>query len=685
MISAIIPFKDWSHERLDRCIASLRNLPAISEILIVDFGSETPLVAPKGCRVVRVEADLWCLSEANNIGIAEAQNTVILKIDADVQLLLDNDTLGDLAHTVAAGEVSFYVLQPTDFQYRDGRASQKRLRPSWGEGCGNLFNRADVIEIGGFDTRYFDYGGEDNDLCKRLRRNNKRVEAHQSDKVLHERHPPSASRISGRFTDSHKTMLLADGSIFRPHPFRHSDYNNPDVFGPAITVAIATTDRPNRGVHLDYCLGGLAAQSFSDFEVLICENGSPATARLDEQELRTRFPSLDIRVISMDEPSIPKARNKITQHARGFYIAVHDDDDFSFPSRFEEQLACLAEQEEPVHGCHSSWIEFDETNGQLKSYLGQPRDINELHRRPGKITLHSTGFYRRDVLLRIPYDESLTLGSDHQLQIRMLLAGLEVPHTGRFHALKRLHEASVTSTGTETQRDVADRVNAAYKYFLGEPFLKAIKTEDTEKLWVTGFPTMREMLAFLPDTFGAFHIDLSMEAALQLGFDPIFGAADAQGFAGLTFAPAWRGYGDETQLVLRTQAPLSAGDTLNTLRNFQGLAGVDVIAAAEIATQQNLHSLEALRVERGQRHVVSRQFGTMSEALAALNPQLLAMIQGQFGFFAVNYPATGVHILLGAFDNVADLDYALNIANAGGSDDFFAVSNRGRKGGFHGA
>ena len=389
MISVIVPFRDWYLDRLKTCLTHLRRFPSITEVIVVDFGSSQPVPNLPDCHVVRVEADRWCLSEANNIGISEATNDVVMKIDADVHLLLDEATLRGLADSVASGQVAFHVLQPTDFDAKDGQHVRKRLRPSWSEGACNLFSRRDVIEIGGFDTRFYDYGGEDNDLCQRLRRYGKRVELFVSDKVLHERHPPSTARTHGHFSDHHKKALLEDGSIFRMHPFRHSSYENDSTFCPAITVAIATTDRPSREEHLYHCLRGLAAQTVRDFEVVICENGAPGSKRLDEAALRSAFPDLDIRLFSLDEPSIPKTRNLITDHARGFYIAVHDDADFSVPARFEEQLECMAEHD-GAHGCHSSWIEFDETNGRLTSYIGQSRDIEKLFRQQGKVTLHST-------------------------------------------------------------------------------------------------------------------------------------------------------------------------------------------------------------------------------------------------------------------------------------------------------
>lgn len=686
MISAIIPFRDWSVSRLEACVAHLRRLPSITETLLIDFGSKEPLRVLKDTRVVRVTADRWCLSEANNIGIAEATNDVILKIDADMHLLMEDHALRALTDQVLSGDVSFHVLQPTDFEDDNGRRVRKRLRASWSEGACNLFSRQDVIEIGGFDTRFFDYGGEDNDLCQRLRRYGKTVNAVVSDTVLHERHPPSDARIHSRFTEAHKQSLLADGSIFRTDPFRYSDFKRPNVFGPAITVAIATTARPNRDKHLAHCLAGLAAQTVQDFEVLICENGSPKSARLKQTALRKAFPLLDLRVISIDVPSIPKARNRVTDLARGFYIAVHDDDDYSLPTRFEEQLACMAEHE-GAHGCHSSWIEFDEANGRLTTYLGQTRTIDKLFRQPGKVTLHSTGFYRRDVLKRVRYDESLTLGADYDLNIRMLLAGLEVPHTGKFHCMRRLHGSSVSTTGAPIQRAVSDRSNGAYKYFLGEPFLAAIREDEEDNLWVTGFPTMWEMLAFLPDDFGAFYIDLDLESALSLGFDPIFGASDAAShnqFEGVEFVPAFQGHGHNTRFVLRSRETLAARQCLEHLPAFRDLKGLDVVSHAELFNTPALHSLDQLSVGRGQRRVISRRYDTMSDALAALPSSLLTFGLAQIQFFAVNQPAEGVHVLLGSFDNVADLEYALRIANSGGAGDFVAVTNQGKRGGFNG-
>jgi hypothetical protein len=244
----------------------------------------------------------------------------------------------------------------------------------------------------------------------------------------------------------------------------------------------------------------------------------------------------------------------------------------------------------------------------------------------------------------------------------------------------------VSATGTALQRDTAEGTNGAYRNFVGAPFLAAVRAQNDEGLWVSGFPTLREMLGFLPPAFGAFRIDLSLEASLAVGFDPVFGAAN-QGswqFAGLDFAPARRGFCSDTKLVMRSRRCLTAGEMLERLDAFRELPGIDVVSDIELENQPALQSLDALRLDKGKRRVISRRYADMAEALRALPASLLASRLGRIEFFAVNDPAPGVHVLLGTFDNAADLEYALGLANAGGTGEFFAVSNQGLRGGFHG-
>jgi hypothetical protein len=135
---------------------------------------------------------------------------------------------------------------------------------------------------------------------------------------------------------------------------------------------------------------------------------------------------------------------------------------------------------------------------------------------------------------------------------------------------------------------------------------------------------------------------------------------------------------------MRTEEALTAGECLTKLKSFLALRSVDIVSDIELANHSKLQSLEDITVGRGQRRVISRRFGSMAEALAALPAGLLSLGLGQIQFYAVNHPETGVHVLLGTFDTVADLEYALRVANSGAVGDFMAVTNRGKRGGFNG-
>lgn len=681
MITAIIAFRDWEIERLSTCVEAFSAYPQITEVIVVDFGSAIPLEPADKYRVVRVEADTWCLSEANNIGIAEAHNDIVLKIDADVRFGLDGTVLDDLIQKLTTKQVSFFNIQVTDVDGFKESTSNARLRPSWGEGACNLFVRADVIEIGGFDTRYFDYGGEDNDLCKRLRHYGKVVVNYAAIGVLHRRHAPSAAQVNARFTPALKARLLSDATIFRSRPFRFSDYSGAEVFGPAVTVAIATTHRHGRAEQLAHCLRAYSRQTFQDFEIRICENGSPQEEQLSQEVLREQFPRLRIFVHQLAEASIPKARNHITANALGFYIAVQDDDDISFPARLEEQLACLGSTI-GAHGCHSSWIEFDEASGRLSSYKGKRRDIQTLMHGTGKITLHSTGIYRKDVLKRFPYNDTMRLGSDYDLCMRMTLAGLKVPHTQRFHCLRRLHSSSVSSDGQPEQRDVSRQTNNTYRAFLGEAFLVRMQERESKDVWPTGFPSRLEMMGLLPPDFGAFKIVLTLENAVLAGLDPIFEPGNCT-LHDIAFEATWQGLGKETRLIAQSKKDFTAEEILEVFPRLAREASAEVISTTELNSPESLRALQDLEVAEKLRVVASGRLETMGDVAAVLSAVAeIDLGEQKVELFAVNDPVPGLHVLLGSYRKRDALHAALRAVDASCPGLFAPYANRGLSGDF---
>lgn len=104
---------------------------------------------------------------------------------------------------------------------------------------------------------------------------------------------------------------------------------------PVISVIIPTF---NRAHFIGDAIRSILRQSFTDFELLVIDDGSTdrtadVVGAIDDGR---------IRLIGHDRNhGIPAARNTGLEHARGRFIAWLDSDDISRPTRLEEQLRYL--------------------------------------------------------------------------------------------------------------------------------------------------------------------------------------------------------------------------------------------------------------------------------------------------------------------------------------------------------
>jgi glycosyltransferase involved in cell wall biosynthesis len=100
MFSVVIPNRNRL-ESLKAVISSWQSQKLISEIIVVDYGSENPIriddfPIPEKVKIVRVEgADDWRIGHAINIGVDWAANRYICKLDSDV-LIETSDWINSL-------------------------------------------------------------------------------------------------------------------------------------------------------------------------------------------------------------------------------------------------------------------------------------------------------------------------------------------------------------------------------------------------------------------------------------------------------------------------------------------------------------------------------------------------------------------------------------------------------------
>jgi GT2 family glycosyltransferase len=113
---------------------------------------------------------------------------------------------------------------------------------------------------------------------------------------------------------------------------------------PAVSVVIPTY---NRAADLRRCLESLAAQTFTDFEVLICDDGS-----VDEtSDVASSFSGrLEVRYENAENFGGPaRPRNRGIAAARGQYIAFLDSDDWWTPEKLDRSVAALVSGADVVY------------------------------------------------------------------------------------------------------------------------------------------------------------------------------------------------------------------------------------------------------------------------------------------------------------------------------------------------
>ena len=477
MLSVLMAVRDWPVERIKASAASYAAVSSsvIDEIIVLDFGSSTPVPAaemPERVRVVRVEARRWSLAEATNAAMLAARNDIVAKTDADMLLSPhSHEGLADAAREIADGSCDILLTQDVNLPetigldeaaaaVAGGEYPAGRLRPRWGQGSLTFFSRKVWARIGGYDSRLTGWGDEDNDFCDRARRSGARLGWIPSGRIrlFHVWHPPTYHHTHvARERMANRQLVKDDKTVFRPLRFLHSDVGAlaaPEVLRrdyPMVTIAIATSARPNRDRMIGECIRSFRGQIDGDFEVAIVDNGSDDASHASLQASLSSLKAIaPIRLERQQQASIPIARNATTAMARGRFICIIDDDDIAFPNRLADHLKSF-ESDGLAHGSQGGWIDFDEESGLIEKNGSKRRTFAIMMRGLGKSTNHPSSFYRTDAMRAVPYDESLVLGSDWDMALRMAALGLRIVHTKSYVTFRRFHAANVTITGTSNQ------------------------------------------------------------------------------------------------------------------------------------------------------------------------------------------------------------------------------------------
>lgn len=183
---------------------------------------------------------------------------------------------------------------------------------------------------------------------------------------------------------------------------------------PKVTVIIATY---NAIAYLPSTVDSVIQQTFTDFEVLIVDDGST-----DETvEWVSKLVDPRVRLISQANQGVAVARNQGIMGAQGEYVAFLDADDLWEPTKLEKQVKCL--EENPQVGLvNTSIVNIDEQGKPLGAVNAPDVEGNVLKYivEENLILCGSAPMVRRSCLEAVQgFDQKLMSAEDWDLWIRL--------------------------------------------------------------------------------------------------------------------------------------------------------------------------------------------------------------------------------------------------------------------------
>lgn len=175
---------------------------------------------------------------------------------------------------------------------------------------------------------------------------------------------------------------------------------------------------------LPEAIDSILAQTYTDWELILCDDGSRDDTYAVADSYRQRYPDKIILLKNQRNMGLNYTLNHCLEHASGNYIARMDGDDISLPQRFALELAALeAEPKLAVVSC--PMIYFDENGdfgrgGAACAYPGKEQLVH------GPVHCHAPCMIRAEVMRRVggySVDKKLLRVEDWHLWLKIYAAG----------------------------------------------------------------------------------------------------------------------------------------------------------------------------------------------------------------------------------------------------------------------
>jgi glycosyltransferase EpsE len=215
-------------------------------------------------------------------------------------------------------------------------------------------------------------------------------------------------------------------------------------------------------------LDSILEQTYKDFEIILLDDGSTDGTVLVLDEYANKFPQTKF-LLNETNKGIPYSRNKALLEATGEYIAIHDADDVSMPTRLQTEVDFLDINDKIVF-VGALAHRMSQTGEIIGSLKYPPRDTGGafavITRYKLNPIIDPTCMYRRDVILKhggYTMDPQLRTVLDFELWCRLLCHGYAMANIQDYLIKYRINPNGVTRTENQTMVEATDLVWAKFR------------------------------------------------------------------------------------------------------------------------------------------------------------------------------------------------------------------------------
>ncbi|MHB8904501.1 MAG: glycosyltransferase [Melioribacteraceae bacterium] len=267
-------------------------------------------------------------------------------------------------------------------------------------------------------------------------------------------------------SESEKKLLQIWINSFEQELSNTSDENKL-VAPPKVSIFMPTY---NRSKYIGETIDSLLAQTFSNFELIIADDGSTDNTI----EIINRFASRDkrVRLLKLNHAGEVNARNEAIKivNINSKYLLNHDSDDISLPNKLEQLVNFLDESPQvAIVGCEAEYFDDEGKHLGKPEIYHEPEDIRKTFSQLNSM-INSAALIRKEVFNSLKgYREEFRGVDDYDFFARALVAGFNLVNLPNVLHKIRLHPGAIGSTRAEEQQRLAAIIKEYYNKSIPQP------------------------------------------------------------------------------------------------------------------------------------------------------------------------------------------------------------------------